>query len=715
MRAAPVEQAAIRAATGLAERVLGADSGMFTFELIPPDDGRDVFELLSRDGKIVIRGNSGVAMATGLNWYLKYYCKSNVSWCGTNLNLPKPLPALEKTIRKSSWAKHRYFLNYVTFGYSLTWWTWEEWEWLIDWMALNGINLPLSITGQEAVWQATCRRLGMSDEQIANFLAGPPYLGFMWMGCLDGWGGPLPQSWIDGHEKLGKQILARQRELGMQPVLQGYIGLVPETIQTTHPDAKTSKIHWTEFSTHLLDPQDPLFQEVADIFMEEQEKRFGTSHMYAADPFIEMIPPSGELDYLDRMGKALYNGMAKTDEKAVWVLQGWPFTFKHEFWKPDRIKAFLDSVSDERMLVLDLFCETKPAWEKTEAFYGKPWLWCNVQNFGSRVFLGGYLPGLTAKHGQRPGRLLSVARNSPGGGNLVGLGMTNEGLGYNTVFYDLLFEAAWEGQGEAMELDEWVRNYAVYRYGQDNADVQRAWRTLQNSVYRGPVQVSPSMITRYPYMGNSNKDGYKQSVAEAWRDLLKASDELENVDTYRFDLVNVSRQALSMHAVTLHRQFSEAYKEKNADVFQKKADAFLQIMLDMDELLTTRKEFLLGAYLESAKAWGTTPEEKAIFEWNARRILTLWGATKRLNDYSNREWSGMISGYYYKRWKGFLDAAGKALRADTSFDIGAFSAELMPWMQKWSDGKETYPSQPKGDSIAIVKKLWEKYGNEILP
>ena len=81
------------------------------------------------------------------------------------------------------------------------------------------------------------------------------------MGCLDGWGGPLPQSWIDRHEELQKKILARQRELGMTPVLQGFTGHVPAAIGEKFPDAKLHQIRWIEWQTHLLDPLDPLFRE----------------------------------------------------------------------------------------------------------------------------------------------------------------------------------------------------------------------------------------------------------------------------------------------------------------------------------------------------------------------------------------------------------------------------------------------------------------------
>lgn len=47
---------------------------------------------------------------------------------------------------------NRFFLNYCTYGYSMPFWKWKDWERFIDWMALNGVNMPLAITGQEMVW-----------------------------------------------------------------------------------------------------------------------------------------------------------------------------------------------------------------------------------------------------------------------------------------------------------------------------------------------------------------------------------------------------------------------------------------------------------------------------------------------------------------------------------------------------------------------------------
>ncbi|MCL5099122.1 MAG: alpha-N-acetylglucosaminidase, partial [Candidatus Omnitrophica bacterium] len=135
---------------------------------------------------------------------------------------------------------------------------------------------------------------GFSEADMADFLAGPPYLPFGWMGCLDGWGGPLPKSWIDLHAELEKRILARERSLGMTPVLQGFTGHVPPATGKRFPDAHLYKVRWAEWETFMLDPLDTLFPRFAQVFLEEQKRLFGTDHLYAADTFIEMTPPSGE-------------------------------------------------------------------------------------------------------------------------------------------------------------------------------------------------------------------------------------------------------------------------------------------------------------------------------------------------------------------------------------------------------------------------------------
>jgi hypothetical protein len=43
-------------------------------------------------------------------------------------------------------------------------------------MALHGINLPLSFTGQELVWTEVWKGLGLTDAEIEEFYTGPAFL-----------------------------------------------------------------------------------------------------------------------------------------------------------------------------------------------------------------------------------------------------------------------------------------------------------------------------------------------------------------------------------------------------------------------------------------------------------------------------------------------------------------------------------------------------------
>ncbi|MCC6490279.1 MAG: alpha-N-acetylglucosaminidase N-terminal domain-containing protein, partial [Candidatus Hydrogenedentes bacterium] len=200
----------VEAARALLQRVIPEHASDFDIETLPAEDGRDVFEIESVNGRIALRGSNGIAIASALNHYLKSFCNASFSLHGSQLALPDPLPNVAEPVRVVTPFEYRYCFNYCCFSYSMAWWNWPQWERVIDWMALQGINLPLSVTGQEAVWQSVYRNLGLSDEEIGAFIVGPAFLPFGWMGCMDGWGGPLPQSWIDGHRALQEQIVARE-------------------------------------------------------------------------------------------------------------------------------------------------------------------------------------------------------------------------------------------------------------------------------------------------------------------------------------------------------------------------------------------------------------------------------------------------------------------------------------------------------------------------
>ncbi|MEG1999495.1 MAG: alpha-N-acetylglucosaminidase N-terminal domain-containing protein, partial [Bacteroidales bacterium] len=135
--------------THLLERIDKGASEKFKTEVV--QSGNDFFELDQEGDKVVIRGNNYVSIATGINWYLKYHAGIHLSWNGMSAVLPTKLPPVKQKERHDTTSKYRYYLNYCTYSYSMAFWNWERWEKEIDWMALHGINTPLTITGMETV------------------------------------------------------------------------------------------------------------------------------------------------------------------------------------------------------------------------------------------------------------------------------------------------------------------------------------------------------------------------------------------------------------------------------------------------------------------------------------------------------------------------------------------------------------------------------------
>ena len=178
----------------LAERVTeGTSKDRILFRMTPEKDdvSKDYFEITAEDGKVLIVGNSDLSLATGLNWYLKYVAGIHLSWNNPSQKLPEVLPLPTGKIRQETAMQNRYYLNYCTYSYSMAFWDWERWEKEIDWMALHGINMPLSITGMEVVWYNLLKRVGYTTEEINEFISGPAFMAWWQMNNLEAWA-PFP-------------------------------------------------------------------------------------------------------------------------------------------------------------------------------------------------------------------------------------------------------------------------------------------------------------------------------------------------------------------------------------------------------------------------------------------------------------------------------------------------------------------------------------------
>ena len=104
-----------------------------------------------------------------------------------------------------------------------------------------------------------------------------------------------------------------------------------------------------------------------------------------------------------------------------------------------------------------------------------------------------------------------------------------------------------------------------------------------------------------------------------------------------------------------------------AESLAENKEIFLDLVDDLDSVLSTQKQFLFWVWLESAKMITQNPEEKSLYEFNACNQVTLWGPDGQILDYAAKQWSGLISQYYGKRWELFFDTLALNLQQCVSF------------------------------------------------
>jgi len=695
----------IIAVQSLMQRMLPARASEFEFTAIEPvDDVLDVFELRSEGGKIKVGGSSATAMAAGVRYYLNTYCNASFSWNGDQNILPSPLPALSEPVRKETTYRHRYALNYCTLNYTMSFWDWERWEREIDLMATQGVNLFLSGIGTEAVWQNVMQKYGYTFDEIQKFIPGPAYTAWWLMGNLEGEGGPVSQEYINGRVALQKKIIARAKELGMEVVLQGFCGFAPTTIGSKIPGITVhGQGEWVSGYKRPVVVSGPKAFELAASWYEESAQIFGVANYYGGDLFHEGGRVPAGMD-VTQFAADIQAEMLKANPNAVWVLQSWLHNPKPEL---------LVGLKKDQTLVIDLGNERDNGWlrDAPAAFTNIPWVYSVIQNFGGRMGIYSRLQRIADNHYE----MLHHAKK----GNNWGIGIAPEAITFNQVGYDILWNMVWE-TGK-IDIQEYVKRFASYRYGQQLEETTAAWQLLATTALNCPGSswqdgASESVINARPALDITKASSWSttslyydaKAILPAWTGMLKAAGQLAGKTTYRFDLVDITRQCLSNYAQDLQKEVTAAFRAKNKTLFASKSRLFLELILDMDSLLRTRRECMLGPWIAGARALGTNEAEKNLFEMNARALVTTWDMKKdgALHDYSHREWAGLTKSLYYERWKLFLSDLQGQLDGKAAQNNNFFTKLEYPWISKFG---ELHSTQPEGDEIEMSVYLYNKY------
>lgn len=713
----------IAAVKGLLCRRAPQYASEFSFSLIPGESGgNDVYSWSSSSsdpsGRISIAGSSGVALSMAVNEYFRTYCNSSlVTWEGTSvLDISTPLPRVQSK-RVVSSVPFRYYENVCTVSYSYAWWDWERWEQEIDWMALRGINFPLAFLGQEYIYTEVWSQLGLTDAEIDEWMVGPAYLAWFRMGNIQNFMGPLPLEFMRYQVSLQKQLLARMREFGMNPILTAFAGHVPAALSRVFPSANITQLPvWASMKpeyteTYFLNPADPLFQKIGGLYLQLQEEIYGKNsetgpNYYNTDLFNENLPPSNDPAYLASTTANLYKSIAQVDKSAVWVMQGWLFENQADFWGEAEIKAFLGGVADSEMIVLDLFADVVPVWQKIQT---KPVIWCMLNNFGGNHGLYGTVDTVS----------VGPMRARSGGANLVGVGLTMEGIEQNPAMYDLAISTAWTTT--PIDLSQWSSSYVQYRYGSSVTEAVEGWNLLLGSVYNctdGHHNHDHSVVVSRPSLSVSPDTWYNPSDVRHALDLLMSPSSLSAFSSnplYLYDVVDVTRQVLRDISNQAYVKLIEAYHSNDYSNATMASEYLIQTLTDMNTVLNTNEYFWLGTWIENARSMAErvgTPGFEGYYETNARNQITVWGAkgySTHLHDYASKHWAGLVDGYYIPRWEMFNSYLLDAMAAGQPFNDDLFLSSVRDLEEKFVASSIDPAPINKGNTLAVVNSMRKKY------
>lgn len=691
VKANPVKQMLERFQKGLSSR--------FEIEVSSYSDQDDYFELYGGGRKVTVRGNNYVSVAFGINWYLKYYCHAHVSFCEDQLpNLPADLPQVKE--RHTTKLSDNFYMNYCTFSYTTAFWDWKRWEREIDLMAMNGINMPMAMVGAEVVWRNTLLKFGYTLSEVKEFLCGPAYFGWLLMGNLENIGGPLPDEWFNEQIALQKKIVARMREYGMRPVFQGFFGMVPSSLKEKFPEVRLIEQGlWNSLQRPpILDPADPLFEQMAKVWYVEYEKLYGKADLFGGDLFHEG-GKTGSIDVTDA-ARRVQTVMKQYNPDATWVIQA---------WLGNPRKELLEGLDRKNTLIVDLAAEFWDNWQKRKGFDGFSWLWSHISNYGGNIGLHGRLDVIATAP-------VDAQKDLAASPSMKGTSSTPEGIEVNPVVFDLLNEMRW--RSKHLDLDVWLKEYAARRYGAEDENLKEAWIIFHHTAYgtySGHRRPSESVFCAPPSLKRDKITASAWSQCRIFYDpqlfaqgvglFLQSADRLKQISTYRYDVVDFVRQYLANLGREAYYSLVDAYREKSMEQLDYWSKRFLSLIEDQDALLSTHERFFVGYWLNMARSKSQYPELQDLYEHNARMLIGTW--TEELSpvrDYAHKEWGGMLRDYYLPRWTNYIAYLKGTLEGQILTIPDSFQAE-----RRWVNAHNKYSIVANADPVETARKLYNKY------
>lgn len=180
---------------------------------------------------------------------------------------------------------------------------------------------------------------------------------------------------------------------------------------------------------------------------------------------------------------------------------------------------------------------------------------------------------------------------------------------------------------------------------------------------------------------------------------------------YKQDLVDITRQFVQNKVELLYPRIKAAFADKNSDELRKVAGIFESMLTDMDDILQSGDNFLLGKWLESAKSLAANQLEQQLFEYNARNQITIWGPNGEIVDYAHKQWAGVVRDYCLPRWQLFFAELELSIQKNKGkFSDSKCRQKIFKQIEEpFTVANKEYNVEAQGDTIEIARRILQKW------
>jgi hypothetical protein len=69
----------------------------------------------------------------------------------------------------------------------------------------------------------------------------------------------------------------------------------------------------------------------------------------------------------------------------------------------------------------------------------------------------------------------------------------------------------------------------------------------------------------------------------------------------------------------------------------------------------------------------------------------------------------LLGEFYLRRWTMWFGVVERAIGSDWRLDVNAVRKQIQDWEYAWTRERSVFPAQPRGDTLLVARRLWEKY------